>query len=71
MPKLRYDTETGKVNLIVGGDQTKEMNVKGMGYRTIKTYPHFDRDKENLYVLHDKIVAIDETHWPPLHRIIE
>jgi hypothetical protein len=47
------------------------MNVKGMAYKNIKTYPHFDRDKENLYVLHDKIVAIDETHWPPLHRIIE
>jgi hypothetical protein len=69
MPKIRYEVETGKVNLITHSDAMKDIPVKGCQYVTVKKYPHFDRTSENLYVKDGKLIAIRDTQ-PPLHRVI-
>lgn len=69
--KLRYEVATGKVNLIVHGEREDEIQIEGMKYMKIDKYPSFDRTKENLYLLNGRLIAIDETVTPPLHRIIE
>lgn len=69
MVKVRYDEATGRINLITDG--TKEIPVKGCKYMTLAKRPQFNDQLEDLYVKDGRLIAVDDTHQPPLHRIVE
>lgn len=54
--KIRYEIETGKVNLITFSDE--ELEAPGCKYMTVSERPQFDDATEHLYVKDGKVVAV-------------
>ena len=54
--KIRYEIETGKVNLITSGEE--ELDAPGCKYMTIAERPQWNSETEALYVRDGKVVAV-------------
>lgn len=54
--KIRYEVDTGKVNLLTTG--VEELEAPGCEYITVAEAPQWNYATEHLYVRDGKVVAI-------------